>query len=371
MNEHRINVTRSSMPPLEEYIEELKPVWESRWLSNHGEVCQKLESQLQNYLHVDHIATFANGHLALEIALQAYGFPPGSEVITTPYTHISTTHAIVRSGLIPVFTDIEPVHYTLNPDRIEEAITEKTVAIVPTHVYGFPCDVERIDQIAAKHGLTVIYDAAHCFGVEYKGIGIGNFGNAVMFSTHATKVFHTIEGGLLTWKNADDVRFESVRRIQNFGHVAEDDVRYAGTNAKMTEFSAAMGICNLRHLDENIAKRRAADTRYCERLMSVPGIHIPRPSAETKWNYIYFPVIFDGYHLTRDEVKQRLADHGIYARKYFYPLTNEENVYKDIYGSADIPMARHISNNVLTLPMFSDLTPAIVDEICDVILKEE
>ena len=357
------------MPPLEEYIEEIRPLWENRWLSNHGEKCKALEEQLQEFLAVDHVATFANGHLALETALQALAFPPGSEVITTPYTHVSTTHAIVRSGLVPVFTDIEPVHYTLDPDRIEEAITDKTKAILATHVYGFHCDVERIARIAEKHGLTVIYDAAHCFGVTCKGTGIANFGDIVMFSTHATKVFHTIEGGLLTWKDADDERFEQVRRIQNFGHVAEDDVHYIGTNAKMTEFSAAMGICNLRHLEENISRRKAADTRYCERLSGIPGIHIPRPDADTKWNYIYFPVIFDGFRLNRDEVKDRLAEHGIYARKYFYPLTNEENVYKAQYGRADIPVARHISRNVLTLPMFSDLPPNMVDEICDVILN--
>ena len=371
MTQNKINVTRSSMPPLEEYIEELKPVWESRWLSNRGAACLKLESQLESYLQVDHVATFSNGHLALETALQACGFPRGSEVITTPYTHVSTTHAIVRSGLIPVFTDIEPVHYTLDPDRIEEAITEKTVAILATHVYGFPCDVERIAEIAAKHHLTVIYDSAHGFGVTYKGTSIANFGDIAMFSTHATKVFHTIEGGLLTRKDTEEERFEVVRRLQNFGHVAEDDVRYVGTNAKMSEFSAVMGICNLRHLEENIALRHAADARYCERLMGVPGIHVPRPDEHTKWNHIYFPVIFDGFRLTRDEVKQHLADHGIYARKYFYPLTNEENIYKEQYGTADIPVARRIAQNVLTLPMFSDLTPEMVDNICDIILKED
>ena len=371
MDEIKINVTRSSMPPLEEYVEEITPLWESRWLSNHGVIAQKLEEEIKARLDVVDVCTFVNGHMALEVAIQSLFLPRGAEVITTPYTHISTTHAITRNGLTPVFVDIEPVHYTLDPDRIEEAVTEKTAAIVATHVYGFPCDVKRIEAIAKKYGLVVIYDAAHAFNVKYKEIGIGNFGDYSMFSCHATKVFHTIEGGLITCKPEHASEMRRIRQIANFGNVSEDDISYVGPNAKMNEFAAAMGICNLRHLDEMIALRRAADTRYCERLMDVPGIHVPRPSAETEWNCIYFPVVFDGVHFNRDTVKAKLDAHGIYARKYFYPLTNMANCYASQYGAADLPVAREVSQNVLTLPMFSDLTPEMVDEICDVILKED
>ena len=370
MTEHRINVTRSSMPPLEEYVEELKPIWESRWLSNYGAVNQKFEEMLKERLGVENVCTFVNGHMALEIALQSFSFPQGAEVITSPYTHISTTHAIVRNGLKPVFVDIEPVHYTIDPDRIEEAITEKTAAIVATHVYGFPCDVERIEKIAKRHGLPVIYDAAHCFDVKYKGVGIGNYGDFAMFSFHATKVFHTIEGGLLTCKADHAKQMRKIRQISNFGNVSEDNIDYVGPNAKMNEFAAAMGICNLRHLDEYIEKRKTADARYCERLSGVSGIHIPRPDADTEWNYIYFPIIFDGIRFNRNRIKDHLARHGIYARKYFYPLTNEDNVYKGVYDTANLSVAHHTAYNVLTLPMFSDLTVETVDEVCEVILNE-
>ncbi len=371
MDEFKINVTRSSMPPLEEYVEEIKPLWESRWLSNHGAIAQKLEAELKERLGVADICTFVNGHMALEVLIQSLSLPRGAEVITTPYTHISTTHAITRNGLIPVFADIEPVHYTLDPDRIEEAITEKTAAIVATHVYGFPCDVERIEQIAERHGLVVVYDAAHAFNVKYKGVGIGNFGDYSMFSCHATKVFHTIEGGLVTCKPEHAAELRRIRQISNFGNVTEDDISYVGPNAKMNEFAAAMGVCNLRHLDEMIALRRAADARYCERLGNIEGIHLPRPDGDTEWNCIYFPVVFDGVRFNRDVIKERLAEHGIYARKYFYPLTNTANCYVEQYGAADLPVAREVSQNVLTLPMFSDLTQHIVDEICDIVLQGE
>lgn len=227
MNE-RINVTRSSMPSFKEYIEELKPVWDSRWLSNRGAASKKFEGMLKDYLGVEHVYCFANGHVALEVAINGLFFPKGSEVITTPYTHVSTTHSIVRNGLVPVFVDVEPETYTIDPDKIEDAITDKTVAIVATHVYGFPCKVERIEEIAKKHDLAVVYDAAHAFGVTYKGIGIGNYGDMAMFSTHATKVFHTIEGGLVTYREKDNDRFRPMRKIVNFGFTSPEDIDYIG-----------------------------------------------------------------------------------------------------------------------------------------------
>ena len=366
----RINVTRSSMPELEEYMEELRPVWESRWLSNRGEASKKFEAGLKEYLGVEHVYCFANGHVALEVAIDGLFFQKGSEVITTPYTHVSTTHSIVRNGLVPVFVDVEPDTYTINPKLIEAAITDKTVAIVATHVYGFPCKVEQIEEIAKKHKLYVIYDAAHAFGVVYKGVGIGNYGDMAMFSTHATKVFHTIEGGLITYKEKDNDKLRPMRKIVNFGFTSQEDIDYVGTNARMNEFEAAMGIVNLRHIDEEIAKRKVVTERYWERLEGVEGIKLIKPDSDTVWNYAYFPVIFDGYRLNRNQIQNKLAEKDIFARKYFYPITNEAACYQGIYTDADVPVARHAADCVLTLPMYADLTVQEVDRICDVILND-
>lgn len=367
----RINVTRSSMPEFEEYIEELRPVWESRWLSNRGEASKKFEAGLKEYLGVEHVYCFANGHVALEVAIDGLFLPKGSEVITTPYTHVSTTHSIVRNGLVPVFVDVEPDTYTINPELIEAAITDKTVAIVATHVYGVPCKVEQIEEIAQKHKLYVIYDAAHAFGVTYKGVGIGNYGDMAMFSTHATKVFHTIEGGLITYKEKDNDKLRPMRKIVNFGFTSQEDIDYVGTNARMNEFEAVMGIVNLRHIDEEIAKRKAVAEHYWERLEGVKGIKLIKPDSDTVWNYAYFPVIFDGYRLNRNQIQKKLAEKDIFARKYFYPITNEAACYQGIYIDADVPVARHAADCVLTLPMYADLTVQEVDKICDVILSDD
>ena len=249
-----IPVTRSSMPDFEEYIEEIRPLWKNRWLTNMGEKHQRLERELCQKLQVPYMALFTNGHLALEVAIGSL-FTEG-EVITTPYTHVSTTHSIVRNGLTPVFVDVEEETYTINHELIESAITDKTVAIVATHVYGFPCAIEAIEKIARRNGLYVIYDAAHAFGVTYKGKGIGNFGDMAMFSTHATKVFHTIEGGLMTYGEKDNDKLRPMRKMVNFGFSSEEDIDYIGTNARMNEFEAVMGIVNLKHIDGEIEKRR-------------------------------------------------------------------------------------------------------------------
>lgn len=364
----RINVTRSSMPSFKEYIEELKPVWDSRWLSNRGAASKKFEGMLKDYLGVEHVYCFANGHVALEVAINGLFFPKGSEVITTPYTHVSTTHSIVRNGLVPVFVDVEPETYTIDPDKIEDAITDKTVAIVATHVYGFPCKVERIEEIAKKHDLAVVYDAAHAFGVTYKGIGIGNYGDMAMFSTHATKVFHTIEGGLVTYREKDNDRFRPMRKIVNFGFTSPEDIDYIGTNARMNEFEAVMGIVNLRHIDEEIAKRKTAAERYWEHLDGIKGIYCPKPNKDTVWNYAYFPVIFDGFKYDRNQIQSKLAESNIFARKYFFPLTNEAKCYAQQYGDANVPIAKKVADTVLTLPIYADLIVEDVDRICNVIL---
>ena len=366
----RINVTRSSMPDFEEFMEELKPVWESRWLSNRGAASIKFEELLRKYLGVEQVYCFANGHVALEVAINSLYLPEGSEVITTPYTHVSTTHAIVRNGLRPVFVDVDPETFTIDPELVEKAVTPKTSAIVATHVYGFPCDVERLEEIGKTYGLAVIYDAAHAFGVKYKGTGIGNYGDLSMFSTHATKVFHTIEGGIVSYKDKDSDRFLPMRKIVNFGFTSQEDIEYIGTNARMNEFEAVMGIVNLRHIDDEIRKRKAAAERYWERLGNIPGIILLKPDKDVLWNYAYLPVLFEGFRMDRNEVQERLAENNVFARKYFFPITNKAKCYDDQFGSADVPVAKHISETVLTLPMYADLTADDVDRICDVVLQK-
>lgn len=362
---NRINVTRSSMPSFEEYMEELRPVWDSRWLSNRGAASVKFEENLKQYLGCENIWLFANGHVAMEVALQALGME--GEVITTPYTHISTTNAIVRNGLKPVFVDVKEDNYTIDPELIEAAITDKTVAIVATHVYGFLCDVKAIDAIAKKHNLKVVYDAAHAFGVTLNGVSSANFGDAAMFSTHATKVFHTIEGGLVAYRDAE--LFQAMQYIVNFGFVNQEEANYVGTNARMNEFEAVMGICNLRHLDEEIAKRKVVGDRFTERLDGVKGIKLIQPEEGLVWNYAYYPVIFDGYKETRDEIKAKLEAENIFARKYFYPITNKYACYAEQYGDVHVPVAAHAAECVLTLPMYADMTVEDADRICDIILR--
>ena len=364
-----INVTRSSMPSYEEYCEEIKELWESRWLTNNGAKHKQLEADLKKYLNTSNITLFTNGHLALEIVIEAMNFPKGSEVITTPFTFCSTTHAISRNGLVPVFCDINPVDYTIDATKIEALITDKTIAIVPVHVYGNMCDVEAIDLIAKKHNLKVIYDAAHAFGVKYKGVSSANFGDASMFSFHATKVFNTIEGGAVTYKDASLA--DKLNDMKNFGlHTPENGI-YASGNAKMNEFQASMGICNLRHIDEEIKKRGQAVARYKERFLGVRGIAICPEQENVETNYAYFPVVFDGYKNTRDEIFEKLKANDIIARKYFYPLINGFECYKNLEaaGEKKTPVAKRIADNVLTLPLFADLTVEMVDKICDIILN--
>lgn len=364
----QINVTRSSMPSFEEYCEEIKELWDSHWLTNMGVKHRQLQAQLEEYLSVPHVTLYTNGHLALEGAIAGMDFPDGSEVITTPFTFASTTHAIVRNGLVPVFCDINDSDYTIEVTKIEALITEKTVAIIPVHVYGNLCDVEAIDVIAKKHGLKVIYDAAHAFGVTYKGINSANFGDASMFSFHATKVFNTIEGGAVTF--ADDALVQRLNDLKNFGIRGPEEVAYVGGNAKMSEFQAAMGICNLRYLDKEIAKRKVAVEHYRQRLSGVPGIKLCPEQPGVVSNYAYFPVVFDGYKYTRDEVFALLQEHNVIARKYFYPLANEFACYVNTPngGGEKTPVAKHCADRVLTLPLYADLSAEDVDRICDVVL---
>ena len=362
-----ILVTRSSMPDFDEYIEEIKKIWDSHWLTNMGPKHKKLQADLKEYLGVETIDLFVNGHMSLELSLQALKMQ--GEVITTPFTFASTTHAIVRNGLEPVFCDINPDDYTIDVSKIESLITDRTCAIMPVHVYGNVCNVEEIQRIADKYGLKVIYDAAHTFGEKYKGQGIGTFGDVSCFSFHATKVFNTIEGGAACFKNPEFGL--DLYRLKNFGIRGPEVVDAVGANAKMNEFSAAMGICNLRHIDEEIAKRKKVVERYRERLGNVSGIKLSPIQEDVQSNYAYFPVVFDEnvFGATRNEVCDRLAENDINVRKYFYPLTNMFDCFNGKYNVDDTPVALHISQRVLTLPLYADLSLKDVDRICDIILN--
>lgn len=366
-----IYVTQSSMPTLEDYIEEIRPIFENKVLTNMGPVYKKFQHQLIDYLEVPYLSLFVNGHMALEMAIQAMGLNiPGGEVITTPFTFVSTTHAIVRNGLKPVFCDIKPDDYTLDPDKIEALITDKTVAIIPVHVYGNICDVERIEQIAQKHNLKVIYDAAHAFGCTYKGVGIGNFGDASMFSFHATKCFHSIEGGAVAFK--DSSYRINLHNLKNFGIQGAEDVVTVGGNAKLDEFRSAMGICNLKRIDASIEKRRQVYERYMERFANRAGIKLCPQQEDVKTNYAYAPVYFskEEFGKSRDEVYELLKEHEVYARKYFYPAVNDMTCYKNQYSKYETPIAKEASLNILALPLYEDLELEDVDRICDLILSE-
>lgn len=361
-----IQVTRSSMPELAEYVEEIKNLWESRWLTNMGAKHKQLEAALLQHMKTDHITLFTNGHLALEFMITALNL--SGEVITTPFTFASTTHAIVRNGLTPVFCDINPKDYTIDTDKLEGLITDKTTAIIPVHVYGNICNVKEIERIAKQYNLKVIYDAAHAFGITVDGTSVANFGDASMFSFHATKVFHTIEGGAVAYR--DEKLGKVLNDIKNFGITGQESVEYVGGNAKMNEFQAAMGICNLRHIDTEIEKRKAVAERYIERLGNISGIKLNVSQPGVKKNYAYFPVVFDGYKLTRDEVFDRLKRQDIFARKYFYPLTNSFECYQGRFDVNQTPIAKYIADRVLTLPLYADLALEDVDRICNIILDQ-
>ena len=360
-------VTRSSMPTLEEYVEEIKSIWNTHWLTNMGEKHNRLEAELQKYLKVPNVSLFTNGHMALELGLQALNL--SGEVITTPFTFASTTHAIVRNRLTPVFCDINPEDYTIDVTKIESLITDKTSAIVPVHVYGSICNVEAIEKIANKYGLKVLYDAAHAFGVQYKGRGITSYGDMSILSFHATKVYNTIEGGAICY---NDVEYKTkLYRLRDFGIASEELVDSIGANAKMNEFCAAMGICNLRHVDEEITKRKTLYEHYMERLKDTAGLQLNEIQSHVRSNYAYFPVVFDEtiFGVSRNEVYDYLAEAGIYTRKYFYPLTNTFACFENKYNVDDTPVARKVANRVLTLPLYPDLDVRDVDRICNLLLQ--
>lgn len=369
--DNRILVTRSSIAPLDEYVKEIRDIWDTHWMTNMGAKHQALQQELKAYLGIELLDLFTNGHMALELSLQALKLPKGGEVITTPFTFASTTHAIVRNGLVPVFCDINSDDFTIDVDQIESHITDKTVAIMPVHVYGNICNAEEIQQIADKYGLKLIYDAAHAFGETYQGEGVGTFGDISCFSFHATKVFNTIEGGAACFR--DPELGERLYDLKNFGIHDPETVEAVGANAKMNEFCAAMGLCNLRHVDEEIQKRKKVAERYRMHLEGIPGLQLNVVQKDVKPNYAYFPVVVDEntFGATRNEVFDALEREGIGARKYFYPITSAFNCFHGKFDPAATPVALHTSKRILTLPMYADLAMEDVDRICEAVVRTE
>lgn len=368
-----IYVTRASLPPFEEYEALIGKLWESHVLTNMGCFHEELRAALAEYLGCGGIELFVNGHMALEMLLQAFELK--GEVITTPFTFASTTHAIVRNGLTPVMCDVRESDGTMDAERIEALITERTSAIVPVHVYGNVCDDEAIMRIAKRHGLRVIYDAAHAFGetvtrADGTKTGVGCLGDASMFSFHATKVFNTIEGGAVTWKDgAEQALGTRLYQLKNFGITDKEHVDYVGGNGKMNEFAAAMGLCNLRHVDEWIAARGDVCARYRENLTGLRGVRLMEERGDVESNHAYMPVVFAGGSAVRDAVYEALSAEGIFPRKYFYPCVNAYQCYAGVLDPDQTPTAKRLAASVLTLPLYPELPRADIDRICGVIAE--
>lgn len=359
-----IFVTRSVLPPLEKYTAYLRKIWESRWLTNNGELVQLFESRLQEYLRTDNLAVLSNGTVALQIALRL--FARGGEVITTPFTFAATTNSILWEGFTPVFADIDHDTYNIDPSEVEKKITERTAAIMPVHVYGNPCDADRLEEIARRRGIPVIYDAAHAFGVEYNGRAVMGLGDASTLSFHPTKVFHTIEGGAVALR--DPALFKKLLLVRNHGIAGEEKVVIPGLNAKMNEFQAAMGLCNLETVDEAIAARKAVYERYLDGLAGT-GLKFQKLVA-SRYNYSYMPVCFASSS-KRDAAHDELVKSGIKPRKYFYPLAVHFDYYassgEDLVESCALKRAADIADRVLCLPIYPELQRDTVDKVVAVI----
>jgi dTDP-4-amino-4,6-dideoxygalactose transaminase len=355
MKESPIFVTQPSLPPLEELIPYLEQIWENKVLTNGGPFHQQLESALCAYLGVPYISLFCNATIGLITALKALDIK--GEVITTPYSFVATAHSLLWNGIKPVFVDIDPVTLNLDPTKIEAAITPRTTAIMPVHVYGHPCDVDAIDAIAKHLNLKVIYDAAHAFGVQCHCGSVLNHGDLSVLSFHATKVFNTFEGGAVVCQNAETKRY--IDQLKNFGFTSETTVVHSGINGKMNEFNAAVGLLQLQHIDSAIEQRKAIDAAYREGLRDVPGIRCHSPPENLRSNYSYFTIfVEDNYRLTRDQLYEKLKANGINGRRYFYPLITEFPMYRDMEGSvhADLSVAKDVAERVICLPIYSELS---------------
>ena len=379
MEQHHTNITVTSplLPPLEEFIPYLQQIWDSKWITNNGHFHQELEKALAAYLRVDYISVFTNGTLPLITALQALRIQ--GEVITTPYSFVATTHAIWWNGLKPVFVDIDPVTGCIDPDKIEAAITPRTCAIMPVHVYGTPCDVERIEAIAKKYNLKVIYDAAHAFGVTYKGKSVLEYGDISTLSFHATKTYNTIEGGALVCHSAEMKK--QIDYLKNFGFAGETEFVGPGINSKMDEIRAAYGLLNLKHVDAAIDRRKEVARMYVEALQGIKGITLYQPIVESlasnlspltsKLNYSYFPIFVNAaeYGMTRDELYEKMKAHHVLGRRYFYPLISTFSPYSAYPSSLsdNLPIATQWAYRVICLPMHHDLTEEDVKHIVGII----
>ncbi len=362
-NPMKVPLIRPSMPSLAEYVEEISDIWDSRVLTNMAPKHQKLENELKSYLDAVNIRLFVNGHSALEYILQALDLK--GEVITTPFTFASTVHAISRCGLRPVFCDIREDDMTLDASKLEALITEKTSAILPVHVYGMVCDTGATERIAAKYGLKVVYDAAHAFGVTVNGRGIASFGDASIFSFHATKVYHSIEGGAVAFR--DEALADRLTAMKDFGITSPETVEFIGGNGKLDEFRAAMGLCNLRHVDEDIRRRKTACGIYDECLSHIKSIYRLPSQPGVERNYPYYPIFLRDGRRARDMLHKELAARGVATRKYFYPLCCDFPCYKDKYAAADVPVARQAADSVLCLPLFGEIKEEEVKYVCDTI----
>ena len=362
-----INVTKSDLPSLEKYTEYLEKIWSTRWLTNNGEFVQLLEKRLEEYLKVKNLVLITNGALALQLALKALYIK--GEIITTPFTFSATTNVILWEGFTPIFADIDAETFNINPKDIERQITDKTSAILAVYIYGNPCHVEELQKIADKYDLKLIYDAAHAFGVEYKNQSVLNYGDLSTLSFHATKLFHTIEGGAIIAN--DDKIIEKLKLLRSFGITSEEEVVLPGINAKMNEFQAIMGLCNLENIDEKIHHRKIIYDYYKEKLSGITDI-IFQKIITSKYNYGYMPVCFENIEI-RDKIYSELIKNGIKPRKYFYPLTSDFDYFKEkdigIVKKNELKIATYISDRILCLPLYPDLEIEIVDKIIHIIKK--
>lgn len=358
-----ITVTKPSLPPLDEFIPYLEQIWENRWLTNNGPLHQQLEKELADYLGVKYISLFSNGTLALMTALQALNIQ--GEVITTPFSFVATTHALWWNKITPVFADIDPVFMNLHPAKVEAAITEKTTAILPVHVYGNPCDLEEMQRIADKYHLKIIYDAAHAFGVKKNGTSVLNFGDLSVLSFHATKVFSTMEGGAIVCHSAE--MKHHIDNLKNFGFRGETVVEEPGINAKMNEMQSAFGLLQLKYVDHFIAGRKLICDLYRQELGDVPGLTVLPEIPEITTAYSYFPVLIDEtkFGISRDALYEKLKKHNIFSRRYFYPLISSFEPYRELVSarSENLPVASKASNQILCLPIYVGLTNRDVEFI--------
>ena len=362
-NEKQITVTSPLLPGLDEFQGLLKEIWDSKWITNNGQFHRQLEKELAEYLKVPYISLFTNGTLPLITALQALRIT--GEVITTPYSFVATTHSLWWNGIKPVFVDVDPANCSLDPNKIEAAITPKTTAIMPVHCYGKPCDTRAIQEIADKYGLKVIYDAAHAFGVEVDGESILNAGDMSTLSFHATKVYNTIEGGAMVMK--DEQTKKRIDYLKNFGFANETTVVAPGINSKMDEVRAAYGILNLRQVDAAIAARRKVATSYREALHNVEGVTFFDDMPGVRHNYSYFPVFIDAekFGRTRDELYFEMREANVLGRRYFFPLISEFSTYRGLPSATreNLPEAYRLADTVLCLPMHHELSDEDIERV--------